>query len=119
VGLGWFVNAYSSLSIHNVKEVGLPSTKGSFPGCKGVWLAGCKVMVLQANLVGLEVTVWLCLPILLGLLCSLGLVPKYVVLVLGNEGGCPYHKQGCHTRGLWIGLRKLVVLTLNIHQIIN
>jgi hypothetical protein len=35
MGLGWFVNAYSSHSIHNVKEVGLQSTKGSFPICKG------------------------------------------------------------------------------------
>jgi hypothetical protein len=30
-------------------------------------------------------------------------------LVLGNEGGGPHHMQGCHTQGLWIGLRKLVV----------
>ena len=35
MGLGWFVNAYSSPSIHNIKKVGLQSTKGSFPGCKG------------------------------------------------------------------------------------
>jgi hypothetical protein len=34
VGLGWFVNVYSSHSIHNVKEVGLQSTKGHFPYAK-------------------------------------------------------------------------------------
>ena len=33
------------------------------------------------------------------------LVPDYVVLVLGNEDGDPHHIQGCHTRGLEIGLR--------------
>ena len=42
-----------------------------------------------------------------------------VMLVLGNESGGPHHVQGCHTQGLWIGLRKLVVWTLNIHQIFN
>ena len=41
------------------------------------------------------------------------------MLVLGNEGGGAHHIQGRHTRGLYIGLRKLVVLTLNIHQISN
>ena len=50
---------------------------------------------------------------------SLGLVPNYVVLVLDNEDGGPHHVQGCHTRGLWIGLRKLVILTLKFHQIFN
>ena len=34
----------------------------------------------------MELVVWLCVPLLLGLSCSLGLVPNYVVLVLGNEG---------------------------------
>ena len=34
------------------------------------------------------------------------------MLVLENEGRGPHH-----TQGLWIGLRKLVVLTLTIHQI--
>ena len=29
---------------------------------------------------------------------TLGLVPNYVMLVLGNEGGGPDHIQGCHTR---------------------
>ena len=33
-----------------------------------------------------------------------------------ESGGGP-HMQGRHTRSLWTGLRKLVVLTLNIHQI--
>ena len=28
---------------------------------------------------------------------SLGLVPNYVVLVLGNVGGGPHHMQGHHT----------------------
>ena len=50
---------------------------------------------------------------------ALDLLPNYVVLVLGNEGGGPHHMQGCCTPGLWIGLRKLVVLTLKIHQIFN
>ena len=45
---------------------------------------------------------------------SLGLVPNYVVLVIGNEGGDPRHMQGCHAHGLWVGLRKLVLLTLDI-----
>jgi hypothetical protein len=59
----------------------------------------------------MEVAMWLCIVLLLGLWCSLGLVPNYVVLVPGKESGGPHHMQGCHTRGLWIGLRKLVVLT--------
>jgi hypothetical protein len=67
----------------------------------------------------MEVAMWLCVTLLLGLWCSLGLVPNYVVLVMGNEGGSPHHMQGRHTHSLWIGLRKLVVLTLNIHQIFN
>jgi hypothetical protein len=50
--LGWLVNAYSSHSIHNAKEVGPQSTKGSFPRMQGGWFPGCKVMVLQANCVG-------------------------------------------------------------------
>ena len=33
--------------------------------------------------------------------------------------GDPHHMQGRHTHGMGIGLRKLVVLTLNIHQIFN
>jgi hypothetical protein len=57
-----------------------------------------------------EVVVWLCIPLLLELWV-------YVVLVLGNEGGGPHHMQGRHTHSPWIGLRKPVVLTLNIHQI--
>ena len=35
VGLGWLVNANSSQSIHNAKEVGPQSTKGSFPIMQG------------------------------------------------------------------------------------
>jgi hypothetical protein len=48
---------------------------------------------------------------------SLGLIPNYVMLVLDKEGGYHHHIQGRHTRHLHIGLKKLVVLTLNIHQI--
>jgi hypothetical protein len=50
---------------------------------------------------------------------ALGLLLNYVVLVLDNGGGGPHHMQGCYTWDLWIGLRKLVVLTLNIHQILE
>ena len=50
---------------------------------------------------------------------ALGLLPNYGVLVLGNEGGGPHHMQGCYTRGLYIDLRKLVALTLNIQQVFN
>ena len=67
----------------------------------------------------MEVAVWLCVALLLKFKCSLCLVLNYIVLVLGNEGGGPHHMRGFHTRGLWIGLRKLVILTLNIHQIFN
>jgi hypothetical protein len=38
-----------------------------------------------------EVAMWLCALLLVGLWSSLGLVPNYVVLVLGNEGGGPHH----------------------------
>ena len=112
VGLGWLVNAYSSHFIHNAKEVGQQSTEGPFLGMQGDGFASKPGGIV-------EVAVWLCIPLLLGLWCSLGLVPDYVVLVLGIEGGVPHHMQGCHTRNLWIGLTKLVVLTLNIHKIFN
>ena len=89
--------------------------KGHFLGCKGVGSRDARW--------------WFCkrtrwdhggsLPLLLGLWYTLGLVPNYVVLVLGNEDGGPHHLQGCHTRGLWIGSRKLVILTLKIYQIFN
>jgi hypothetical protein len=62
----------------------------------------------------MEVAMWLYTPLLVGLWYSLGLVPNYVVLDLGNEGGGLHHIQGRHTQGLYIGLRKLVVLTLKI-----
>ena len=39
------------------------------------------------------------------------------MLVLGKEGRDPHHIQGRHTHDLYIALKKLVVLTLNIHQI--
>jgi hypothetical protein len=75
VGLGWFVNAYSSHSIHNVKEVGLQSTKGSFPGCKGFGYRDARGSVSGMQGDGsaskpdgiMEVAVWLCLSLLLGL----------------------------------------------------
>ena len=35
VGLGWLVNAYSSHSIYNTKEVDPQSTQGSIPGMQG------------------------------------------------------------------------------------
>jgi hypothetical protein len=50
---------------------------------------------------------------------SLGLILNYVVWVLGNKGGGPDHMQGCHALDMYIGSRKLVVLTLNVHQIFN
>ena len=31
---------------------------------------------------------------------ALGLLPNYVMLVLGNEGGSPHRMQGCYTWGL-------------------
>ena len=55
----------------------------------------------------MEVAMWLCAPLLVGLCSSLVLVPNYVVLVLGNEGGGHHQMQGHHTRDLWIHLRKL------------
>ena len=114
------VNAYSSHSIHNAKEVGPQSTKGSFPRMQRGSVPGMQGDGFASEPGGImEVAVWLCIPLLLGLWCSLGLVPSYVVLVLGNEGGGPHHMRGCHTRDLWIGIRKLVVLTLNIHQMFN
>ena len=67
----------------------------------------------------MEVAVWLCISLQLGLWCSLGPVPNYVMLVVGNERGSPHHMQDCQTRGLWIDLRKLVVWTLNNHQIFS
>ena len=67
--------------------------------------------ILQSNRV-MEV-------VMLGFDFSLGLVPTYVLLVLGNEGGGAHHMQGRHTHGRGIYIRKLVVLTLNIHQIFH
>ena len=87
-------------------------------GHKGVWCVGCTVMILQPKLGEvMDVAMWFCAPLLVGLCSSLGLVLNHVVLVLGNKGGGPHHMQGHHTWDLGIGLRKLVVLTLNIHRI--
>lgn len=47
---------------------------------------------------------------------SLGLLPNYVVSILGSEGSNPHHMQGCHTQGLGIGLKEMVILNLNIYQ---
>ena len=63
----------------------------------------------------MEMAMWLCAPLLLGLRSSLGLVPNYVVLVLGNEGGGPHHMQGSHTQMPMDWLKKLGLLILNIH----
>ena len=68
MGLGWLVNAYSSHSIHNTKEVGPQSTQGSFP-----WDARGLVPGMQGDGFAsepggiMEVAVWLCIPLLLGL----------------------------------------------------
>jgi hypothetical protein len=75
VGLGWFVNAYSSHSIHNVKKVGLQSTKESFPICKGFGYQDARGSVPGMQGDGfasepggiMEVAMWLCLSSLLGL----------------------------------------------------
>ena len=109
MGLKWFVNAYYSHSIHNAKGVGPQSTKRSFLGMQGDDFTSEPDGIV-------EVAVWLCVPLLLGLWCSLDLVPNYVMLVPGNEGGGPHHMQGCHTQDLWIGFKKLVVLTSNINS---
>ena len=45
VGLGWFVSAYSSYSIHKAKEVGPQSTKGY--GYKWGQYPGCNVTILH------------------------------------------------------------------------
>ena len=67
----------------------------------------------------MEVAIWLCAPLLVGLCSSLGLVPNHVVLVPSNEGEGHHHMQGCHTHALKIVLRKLVILNLKIHQLFN
>jgi hypothetical protein len=66
VGLGWFVNAYSRHSIHNVKEVGPESTKrfisreakGSIYGMQGDDFASEPGGIM-------EVAVWLCISLIL------------------------------------------------------
>ena len=55
----------------------------------------------------MEVAMWLCTLLLVGLSSSLGLIPNYVVLALGNEGVGPHHMQCRHTQGQRFGLRKL------------
>ena len=47
------------------------------------------------------------------------LVLGNLVFIIGNEGEGTHHMQGRHTQSLWIGLRKLAVLTLNIRQTFN
>jgi hypothetical protein len=67
--LGWLVNAYYSHFIHNIKEVGPQSTKGLFPGLQGSqFMPGCKVSGFAGEAGGImEVAMWLCIPLLLGL----------------------------------------------------
>ena len=62
----------------------------------------------------MEVAMWLCTSLPIGLWSSLDLVPNYVTLVLGhlmlvlsNEGGSPHHMQSCRTHDLGVNLRKL------------
>ena len=46
----------------------------------------------------MKVATWLCAPLLVGLWSNLGLVPNYVVLVLGNEGvGLSSHARLSYT----------------------
>lgn len=58
----------------------------------------------------MEVAMWLCTLLLIGLRSRLGLASNYVGLVLGNlvlvlenEGGGPHHLQGNQTQGLGVG----------------
>ena len=60
--------------------------KGLVPGMQGDGFASEPGGIM-------EVAMWLCVPLLLGLQCSLGLVPNYVVLVLDDKGGGPHHMQ--------------------------
>ena len=54
----------------------------------------------------MEVAMWLCALLPVDLWSSLGVVPNYVLLILGNDGGGPHHIQGRPPRGLYIGFRK-------------
>ena len=86
VGLGWFVNSYSSHSIHGGQGSGsnhsIHRTKEVGSRHKGVWFLGCKgvsscdarvyVPMIQgdgfASKLGriVEVIMWLCTPLLVG-----------------------------------------------------
>ena len=55
----------------------------------------------------MEVVVWLCALLLVGLSSSLDLEPNYVVLAICNEGACIHHMQGRHTQGQRFGSRNL------------
>jgi hypothetical protein len=59
VGLGWLVSAHSSHSIHKVKEVGPQNTKGV-----GTWQRD--VFATEPSGI-MEVAMWLCAPLLVGL----------------------------------------------------
>ena len=48
----------------------------------------------------MEVAMWFCALLLVGLWFSLVLVPNYVVLVLGNTCGDPHHVQRSSCTGL-------------------
>ena len=60
MGVGWLVNGYSSHSIRNTKEIGPQSTIGLVPGMQGDGFASEPGGIV-------EVAVWLCIPLLLGL----------------------------------------------------
>ena len=119
VGLGWFVNAYYSHSMNKVKQSSSQSQGGHLWIQRGLIMGSKGVGTHDAKGRFYNRTEWDHGSGHVGLRSSLGLVLSYVGLVLGNEVGGSHHMQGCHTWGLGIGSRKLVVLTLNIHQIFN
>ena len=98
--------------IHKGKEVGPQSTIGVGTHVQGDGFASEPGGIMEVA------AMWLSTLSLVKLWSSLGPMPNYVVLVLGNEGRGPY-MQSRHTHDVWIGFMKLVVLTLNIHQIFS
>ena len=54
----------------------------------------------------MEVAMWLCAPLLVGLWSSLGLAPNYDVPILANGGEGPHDIQDRHTWGLGFGLKE-------------
>ena len=59
---------------------------GRYPRCKGDGVASKPGGIM-------EVAMWLCAPLLVGLWSSLGLVSNYDVWVVGNESGGPHHRH--------------------------